>query len=135
MKPQRIIRPITAFSVASAKQRRPRQEDKEHLSFLRGLHCCLCGAPGPDAAHIRAASPIHGKQESGLQRKPDDKWVVPLCRAHHDEQHASGDELKFWTARGLDPFGLALSLYAASGDDEVAEAILQSNRMHLKERT
>ena len=135
MRPQKIIRPITAFSVASAKQRRPRQEDKDHLNFLRGLHCCLCGAPGPDAAHIRAASPIHGKQESGLQRKADDKWTVPLCRAHHDEQHAAGDELKWWASKGLDPFGIALSLYSASGDDEVCEAILQSNRMHLKERT
>ena len=131
MKPQRIIRPITAFSVASAKQRRPRQEDKDHLNFLRGLHCCLCGAPGPDAAHIRAASPIHGKQESGLQRKPGDKWVVPLCRAHHDEQH-QGNELLFWAKHGIDPFTLALALYGATGDEEIAEAILQSNRMHLK---
>ena len=131
MKPQRIIRPITAFSVASAKQRRPRQEDKDHLSFLRGLHCCLCGAPGPDAAHIRAASPVHGKQESGLQRKPGDKWVVPLCRAHHDEQH-QGNELLFWAKHGIDPFTLALALYGATGDEEIAEAILQSNRMHLK---
>ena len=130
MKPQRIIRPITAFSVASAKQRRPRQEDKDHLSFLRGLHCCLCGAPGPDAAHIRAASPIHGKQESGLQRKPGDKWVVPLCQAHHDEQH-QGNELLFWAKHGIDPFTLALALYGATGDEEIAEAILQSNRMHL----
>ena len=132
MKPQRIIRPITAFSVASAKQRRPRQEDKDHLSFLRGLHCCLCGAPGPDAAHIRAASPVHGKQESGLQRKPDDKWCLPVCRRHHDEQHNTGDELKFWDFHGLDPFTLALALYGATGDEEIAEAILQSNRMHLK---
>jgi len=131
MKPQRIIRPITAFSVASAKQRRPRQEDKDHLSFLRGLHCCLCGAPGPDAAHIRAASPVHGKQESGLQRKPGDKWVVPLCRAHHDEQH-QGNELLFWAKHGIDPFTLALALYGATGDEEIAEAILQSNRMHVK---
>jgi len=131
MTAQRIVRPLTAFSVAFAKQRRPRQEDKEHLNFLRGLHCCLCGAPGPDAAHIRAASPIHGKQESGLQRKPGDKWVVPLCRAHHDEQH-QGNELLFWAKHGIDPFTLALALYGATGDEEIAEAILQSNRMHLK---
>jgi len=131
MTAQRIIRPATAFSVASAKQRRPRQEDKDHLSFLRGLHCCLCGAPGPDAAHIRAESSVHGKQESGLQRKPGDKWVVPLCGAHHDEQH-QGNELLFWAKHGIDPFTLALALYGATGDEEIAEAILQSNRMHLK---
>ena len=126
MRPQRIIRPDTAFSVAPAKQRRPREENKEHLAFIRGLKCCLCGAPGPDPAHIRSASNLHGKRETGGQEKPADKWTIPLCRLHHDEQHA-GNELLFWAKHGIDPFTLALSLYAASGDDEIAETILNSH--------
>lgn len=128
MKPQRIVRPDTAFSVASTKQRRPRERDEKHLAFIRSLRCCICGFPGPDAAHIRAASIVHGKRESGMQEKPSDKWTVPLCRVHHDEQHAAGVELRWWASKGVDPFGLALSLYAHSGDDELAESILFANR-------
>ena len=126
MKPQRIIRPSTAFSVATTRQRRPRDRDERHLAFIRSLRCCLCGKSGPDPAHIRAASHIHGKRETGGQEKPSDKWTVPLCREHHDEQHAAGNEVAWWASKGIDPFGLALSLYAASGDDEIAGGILNS---------
>lgn len=128
MTAQRIIRPATAFSVASTKQRRPRDRDEKHLAFIRTLKCCLCGTSGPDPAHIRSASPIHGKREVGGAEKPSDKWVTPLCRKHHDEQHAAGNELTWWASKGVDPFGLALSLYAATGDDEIAEGILNSIR-------
>jgi hypothetical protein len=127
MTASRIIRPETAFSLASAKQRRPRERNDKHLAFIRSLRCCICGAPGPDAAHIRCASPVHGKRETGGAEKPSDKWTVPLCRVHHDQQH-SINEIKFWATYGVDPFGLALSLYAHSGDDELAESILNANR-------
>lgn len=125
---QRIVRPDTAFSVAKTKQKRPRIEDKEHLRFIRGLKCAICGAQGPDAAHIRSASPLHGKPETGMQAKASDKFTVPLCRAHHDEQHAAGNELVWWASKRIDPFGLALALYSASGDDDLAEGILNANR-------
>jgi hypothetical protein len=127
MKPQRIIRPETAFSVASTKQRRPRERDNTHLAFIRSLRCCICGKPNPDPAHIRSANAIYGKRETGGQEKASDKWTVPLCREHHDEQHDAGNELKWWASKRIDPFGLALALYGASGDDEVAEAILRAN--------
>lgn len=126
MKPQRIIRPDTAFSVASTKQKRPRERDNNHLAFIRSLRCCICGAQGPDPAHIRSANAIYGKRETGGQEKASDKWTVPLCRAHHDEQHQAGNELIWWAGKQIDPFGLALALYAASGDDEIADGILRS---------
>jgi hypothetical protein len=126
VKPQRIIRPDTAFSVASTKQRRQRVKDEAHLSFIRTLKCCICGAPNPDPAHIRAANVLYGKRETGGAEKASDKWTVPLCRKHHDEQHGE-NELKFWARNGIDPFGLALALYQASGDDEIAHGILASH--------
>ncbi len=127
MTAQRIIRPATAFSVASTKQKRPRVEDVAHLKWIRTLHCCICGAPDPDPAHIRAASPVHGKRETGGAEKASDKWVTPLCRAHHDEQH-QGNELLFWARHGIDPFGLALALHACTGDDEIADGIIRANQ-------
>lgn len=137
MRAQRIVPPSTAFSVAKTKQKRPRIEDAEHLKFIRGLKCCICGAPDPDPAHIRSANAIYGKRETGGAEKASDKWVTPLCRAHHDEQHnyceerkgaASTSELLWWASKGIDPFGLALALHSATGDDEIAEAILNANR-------
>jgi hypothetical protein len=124
---QRLVIPDTAFSIGKTKQRRPRERNNQHLAWLRTLQCCICGAPGPDPAHIRSASSVHGKRETGGAEKPSDKWVVPLCRVHHDQQH-SINEIKFWATYGVDPFGLALSLYAHSGDDELAESILNANR-------
>ncbi len=133
---QRIIRPETAFSVARSTQKRPRVTDDAHLKWIRTtLRCCICGAPGPDPAHIRSASALFGKRETGKQEKPSDKWTVPLCRVHHDEQHAAGNELLWWAGTGIDPFGLALALYTASGDDEMAESILRANRPMIERRT
>lgn len=125
---QRIIRPPTAFSVARSTQKRPRITDDRHLKWIRTLRCCLCGAPGPDPAHIRSANSLYGKRETGAAEKASDKWTVPLCRAHHDEQHATGNELKWWVSKGVDPFGLALALYHATGDDDIADGILHSHR-------
>lgn len=132
MRAQRIVRPATAFSVSPTKRsRRPRVTDEVHLKWIRTLRCCLCGAPGPDPAHIRSASAIHGKRETGMQEKSSDRWVVPLCRAHHDEQHKAGNELLWWASTGIDPFGLALALHHATGDDEIADGILHANRGRL----
>lgn len=127
MKPQKLVRPDTAFSVASTKQKRPRVEDVQHLKFIRTLHCCICGKPDPDPAHIRSANQIYGKRETGGAEKASDKWTVPLCREHHDEQHAAGNELVWWASKQIDPFGLALALHAATGDDEIADGIIRSN--------
>ena len=127
MTAQRIIRPDTAFSIVKTKQKRVRIEDAAHLKWIRTLRCCLCGSPDPDPAHIRSANAIYGKGETGGQQKPSDKWVTPLCRTHHDEQHAAGNELLWWASKGVDPFGLALALHSCSGDDEIADGILRSN--------
>lgn len=128
MRAQRIVPPATAFSVVRTKQKRPRVEDAAHLKWIRTLRCCLCGAPGPDPAHIRSANPLYGKRETGGGEKASDKWVVPLCRREHDEQHAAGNELKWWASKGIDPFGLALALHHATGDDDIADGILHSHR-------
>lgn len=127
MKAQRIVPPSTAFSVAKTKQKRPRIEDKEHLKFIRNLPCCVTGKRGTvEAAHIRMANPLYGKREVGGSEKPDDRWSLPLSAEEHRKQHAM-NEADYWKQVGIDPFAVALALHSCSGDEEIAEGILQSN--------
>lgn len=96
------------------RQRQPRVEDPAYLAYVRTLPCLVCGRPGPsDPAHIRAAAPLYGKRYTGKGEKPDDKWVLPLCRREHDAQHRES-ELGWWAGMGLvDPFAVAVALYAS----------------------
>lgn len=122
-----LIRPDTAFSVQ--RQRRPREKNNGHLAWIRTLPCVVClSYANSDPAHIRSASSKHGKRQTGMAEKPDDRWVTPLCREHHDAQHARGDELAWWAENRIDPFSLALALYGASGDDELAMQIINEAR-------
>jgi hypothetical protein len=126
----RIMTDPEAFTGPSSwKRKRPRVENKDHLGFVRRLPCCCCGARPVDAAHIRMASAIHGKRETGIAQKADDRWTLPLCRKHHDQQH-SGSEAAFWNAAGIDPFLLALILWGAgqTHDDEAAELAIKKAR-------
>ncbi len=77
------------------------------------MSCTICAKPGPnDAAHLRSSALQYDKPHTGMGEKPDDKWVLPLCRFHHDEQHR-GNELACWLSYGIaDPFALAIALYA-----------------------
>lgn len=93
------------------RQREPRQHDKRYLDFIRSLPCCICGGIDTEAAHIRMASLAQGKRETGMAEKPDDKWTLPLCNLHHRSQHHLG-ELLFWGLHSIDPFELAIKLYA-----------------------
>lgn len=94
------------------RQREPRVEDPAWLAEVRKMPCTICKRPGSDPAHIRAAAPQYGKRYTGKAEKPDDKWTLPLCRPHHDEQH-SMNEIAFWSSYSIDPFALAIALYAA----------------------
>lgn len=63
--------------------------DRKYLDSLRGEPCLLCGATPSDPAHIRYGS------GAGVGMKPADWYAVPLCHAHHSEQHRIG-EVTFW---------------------------------------
>src|SRR5882762_7267797 len=96
-------------------QRQPRLLDSGYLAWLRTCICCACGVfPPCDAAHIRSASPEHGKPATGMGEKPSDFWSLSLCRSCHTKQH-SMNELEFWKARGKNPFEIAIALYRKYG--------------------
>jgi hypothetical protein len=139
MRSYQVRRPITAFA-ASSRFRRPRRRSDLHLKWIRTLPCVICGKHGGiHAAHLRAASPRHGKLATGIGQKPDDSWTVPLCAEHHilDEAAQHQDqELAFWRQHEIEPFVLALALWRASGDDELAFLIINevTNRAGSKDR-
>lgn len=96
------------------RQREPRQKNPRYLDFIRSLPCAVCkDDTSTEAAHIRTASLAHGKNHTGMAEKSSDKWAVPLCGKCHREQHAFGNELKWWASKGIDPFMLALNLRAS----------------------
>lgn len=91
------------------RQRMPREKDAKHLDYIRSLPCCICDDnTSTEAAHIRTANLGIGKDDFGWGR-PSDKWVTPLCGAHHREQHEM-NEMAFWNKYGKDPFMIAITL-------------------------
>jgi hypothetical protein len=98
------------------RQRQPRIENKAFLAFVREQPCCACGSrQNVQAAHVRMASPAHGKRETGKGERPSDRFCVPLCAGCHMDdpgaQHKVG-ERHFWRSNDVDPFAVAAALYA-----------------------
>jgi hypothetical protein len=110
----------------SLRQRLPRQHNGQHLDFIRSLPCVCCGNNiETEAAHIRTPKLIYGKRPTGMQQKPDDMWTLPLCGRCHQAQHKS-NEVNFWANQGINPWVMALSLFAATGDHETAQVVIES---------
>jgi len=93
----------------SFDQRDPRRHNPDHLRYVASQPCCLCGDnTSVQACHLRFGSINDDKRETGMQEKPhDDRWVLPLCSAHHREQHGM-NEREFWKKYRVDPFAMAL---------------------------
>ena len=85
-----------------------RIRSKEHLRFVASQPCVICGRTPSHAHHIRYAQP------KGLALKVSDEFTVPLCAIHHSENHATGDERRWWHGREIDPLAVAASLWRES---------------------
>lgn len=102
-------------------QRSPRVRDERHLKFIRTLPCAICGQLDRiEAAHIRFADAEYDKRSCGFGEKPSDMWSLPLCQDHHREQHAMGDERRFWQDYSIDPLPLARAIYGKTGNRRAA---------------
>jgi hypothetical protein len=113
--------------------RTPRVQNRRHLDFIKSLPCVCCLVEGKtnqadDPMHIREGSSLHGKDAAGAQQKSDDRWTLPGCRPHHNEQHQM-DEAAFWRRYGVDHFLLALVLWGLTGQHYQAE---QAIREHVR---
>jgi hypothetical protein len=102
----------------------PREHNPTHLEAIRQCPCVACGEDmgRSEAAHVRQASAAHGKRATGMGEKPDDKFVIPLCKDCHRDQHRVG-ELTFWHRIELSPFLICERLHAASPDIEAMREI------------
>jgi DNA recombination protein Rad52 len=85
-----------------------RVRSKEHLRFVAGQPCLICGRTPAHAHHIRFA------QAKGIALKVSDEFTVPLCAIHHSENHATGDETRWWRERKIDPMTVAAELWGKS---------------------
>ena len=82
-----------------------RIRDREHVKFVAGRPCLICGRRPADPHHLRFA------QSRALGRKVSDEFTIPLCRGHHREVHRCGDEAAWWAKVGVDPLGVANALW------------------------
>ena len=108
--PARIDKSVPTIS----EQKRIRS--KEHLRFVAQQPCLICGRAPSQAHHVRYAQP------RGLSLKVSDEFTVPLCAIHHSENHATGDERKWWEERKIDPLIVAEQLWKRNGTGHSADA-------------
>jgi hypothetical protein len=128
--PGSLFKKPGAYSSKGEKKATDRQVDNKHLDAVRKLICVACGEDRErhiEAAHVRQASAAHGKRSTGMAMKPDDRWVLPLCRDCHARQHSVG-ELTFWDEIQLSPFLVCERLYAASPDIEAMLKVIVNAR-------
>lgn len=88
--------------------RPPRHRSKKHLRFVASQPCLVCQSSPCDAHHLTFA------QTKALGRKVSDEYTVPLCRRHHQELHARGDERTYWSDMGISPLKPARALWTTS---------------------
>lgn len=102
------------------------ERDPEYLALVRQCPCLHCGMEPSEAAHVRMASAAFGKA-SGLGKKPEDRWALPLCAEHHrlnrNAQH-NQSEAQFWATLGIAPLVACQQLYAQRGDMVAMRAVI-----------
>jgi hypothetical protein len=94
------IQAVAAGNFPAVKPRRYRNRD--HLKFVSGQPCAVCGRQPCEAHHLRYSQP------RALGRRVSDEFTVPLCRVHHRELHREGNERSWWNRAKVDPLPIAL---------------------------
>ncbi len=131
--PRRIVHPcppghlLKRASIQPPVRREVTGRDLGYLALVRQLPCLHCGDdPCGEAAHVRMASAAFGKA-SGMQKKPDDKWALPLCASDHRlAKHAqhNRNEAAFWADLGINALLTCTRLNAVAGDLVAMRAVI-----------
>jgi hypothetical protein len=85
-----------------------RLRDKAHLRFVASQPCLICERSPADAHHLRFTRP------RAMGRKVSDEFTVPLCRAHHRDNHSCGDEVAWWERLAIDPVAVSRALWVST---------------------
>ncbi|STH36731.1 putative prophage protein [Escherichia coli] len=64
------------------RPKRRRWVNEKYTRWVKSQKCVCCNQPADDPHHLIG----HG--QGGMGTKAHDMFVMPLCRAHHDELHA-----------------------------------------------
>jgi hypothetical protein len=140
-------KPFTRPTLLVPKAQTRRQDDKgpernaAWLAHIRSLPCLCC--PHGRQEHPTRAHHPKGLFPRTLGKRVSDLLCMPLCDGHHTlwptALHATGDELGWWRAQGVEPYGVILSLLAGCRDSDRDEAVafvkLHRERAYVKETT
>lgn len=103
-----------------------------HLVDIRACPCLICGRPAGIAHHLLSTG--EGK-ERGMGRTEADKWAVPLCARHHDQQfphsvhrEGAGDEDGYFARYGIDGRAAARALWRLRGKQAEMIATIEKIR-------
>ncbi|WLS77235.1 DUF968 domain-containing protein [Erwinia pyri] len=77
------------------RPKRKRWENESYTRWVKSQPCLCCGKQADDPHHLI------GYGLGGMATKAHDLFVIPLCRAHHDEIHA--DTRTFESKYGTQP--------------------------------
>lgn len=98
------------------KRERREGNSAAHLALIRQLWCSLgVEREGIEPHHLKGGS---ARKERGTGMKATDQWAVPLVWFRHDELERMGSrrEFGFFMEQGINPYALAIALYANTGD-------------------
>lgn len=127
-KTPRVMRPSAAIR-ARAKRAQREGNDEAHLAMLRQLWCAL-GVERPVDVHHLQGGPA--RKERGLGMRSPDRWAVPLAHWRHMELHNLGSRNEyayFMENGGLDPYALAVALWASRGNLVAMSRILVAHQL------
>lgn len=123
----RVAIPGTAFSLQPTGKHLKSMKRPNYLEFIRSLPCVVTGRWPVEAAHISFAAPEYGKTGRGKGQKEDDRWTLPMAQEEHRKSH-SMNERNYWVSVGIDPCVVALALFGAFPNEELARLVIQNAR-------
>ncbi len=105
---------------APRKKRERADDDREHKANLQKLPCLAgpVGCQGDVVVHYLRRT---GRPESrGMGMRSAHRWGVSLCDGHHtrnkDAVHRTGDEVRWFSERGIDQIAAAEALWRNRGN-------------------
>lgn len=97
------------------RPKRRRWENEKYTRWVKTQPCMCCGKQADDPHHVI------GYGLGGMATKAHDIFVIPLCRAHHDELHADVTTFE-------DKHGSQLELVARFLDHAFAVGVLGTDK-------